>query len=746
MSEVFGIEVGNAAAGDGLLRRLMSAFWRNKYKFRVAEAPGLLAAQPWGQPSELGLTKSSLAYLPFQFPGPSELQMIGQELALTVFNVNHGQIIRLFHNSLAAAGRRNEPLRVMFSYHQDSDELVRTLPWESLFYPIMNEQPEHFGLSRAIGVARFLPPHFDGYLPLQITDELRVLAVAPNPKNCATELEVTAELTLISQIANSHKEEIVLMTPEQPQWKMFDDGLVKHDPHIMFFAGHGGFVNNQPFLFFEKADQDCEPVSVKKLASSLRQVPSLRLVILSACQTAVPRQLFVSAAEELIRSGVPAVIAMQSKVDDAAAREFSLRFFNYFFQQKYSIDICVNAGREAMHDIRRNETEWAVPVLYLSTRNDIFDFSISAKIRAADALKRSSMEEKFPLTVEPFIPRTSLRDEFNLESNGSSLTAITGPFGSGKTWIIADFCTEMIRNRAPFLFFYIECREDWQSFAEVLDELDFQARNLEFSGFKAILSDVPRFGPANSIRAFSELLASQNLVIVFDDYVWDGPTFWRELFNYLGEHLRRSRVFVITSADRAFDLRFCKRVEVKGFTANEARQFFQTAPGNEPGLPDEVVAEMMTLAEQLGYLPWYVQIIKEVFQRGVGHQVEGGPRLLEFIARIDKTLSETEKEVLHQLSVLRKPVTLQALAMMLRPESPAAYLEAAYKLQNMSLLTFTRNLGVELPREVRQHYSNIDEADRRLFHARAAGYYERRADAIMREEQPIDDAQFADGK
>jgi hypothetical protein len=738
--EVFGFEVGTAGTGQGFFARLRSKlFARNQYRFRIAEAPGLKAAQAWGTPNEILIPNPTIEYLPFEFPPPERLKEIGKSIADAIFQ---GQVIRLFATSLTRVSYEHRALRVMFSYHNDADSSARNFPWESIFYTLTQEQAEHFGLSKALSVARFFPPQLDDYNPLPVEEELRVLAVAANPKNCATELGVTAELSVINQLARNWDEQVVVHSSVDAQWKDFDRALVKAQPHVLFFTGHGGFVRDEPHLFFQKPNGDCEPISIATLAAALKSMPSLKLVILSACQTASPRNPFVSGAEQLIQSGIPAVIAMQSKVDDFAAAEFGVRFFTYLFQQDFPIDKCVNAGRQAMQDARRDKTEWAVPVLFLATRNEIFDFRPSSKIRQEESKRRTSMEEKFPLPVDPFTPRPTLTEQFDL-AQGPRLTVVSGPLGAGKTQITSKFCIEMIRTRkrrdkAPNgspLFFYVLCKKEWDTFDKVLVELDLQTRNLGFEGFKTIITDMSRFGAENSIRMFSELLAQHDLVIVFDDYVWDGSEFWHELFLQLANYLRRSRVFVISSSPEHAGSGQQSLIEVGGFLPEEALEFFSKspAPGREPKRnrpqPDSaMLSEMMTLAHEAGYLPGALKLIKERFRKKPEPVIPGA----------ELTVTELETEVLRQLSVLRKPVTLEVLGSMLAPDEPSRYLGAAHSLQNKSVLTFTRNLGVELPKEAR---AEMNEQDRKRYHQQAAVFYERRANAIYREEQLFHEAE-----
>src|SRR5437016_867157 len=124
MSAVFRIEVGNAAAGKVGVAKLWSKFFvRNRYRFRISKAPILDDPEPWAGPRKLTVPAESLEYLAFDFPPPAELQAIGENLAASLFEGNFGE---LFVRSLMKV--KGNPLRMMFSYHEDADSLIRRVP------------------------------------------------------------------------------------------------------------------------------------------------------------------------------------------------------------------------------------------------------------------------------------------------------------------------------------------------------------------------------------------------------------------------------------------------------------------------------------------------------------------------------------------------------------------------------------------------------------------------------------------
>jgi hypothetical protein len=141
------------------------------------------------------------------------------------------------------------------------------------------------------------------------------------------------------------------------------------DFHILHFIGHGDFNDEKSVgeLYFEDDQGRSAPVAADRLATALRDHPSVRLVILNACEGARASRTdpFAGTAQTLIRAGIPAVIAMQFEVtDDAAIRLASELYWSIAIG--YPIDHSLTEARKAIY-LDGNELEWATPVLYLRT-------------------------------------------------------------------------------------------------------------------------------------------------------------------------------------------------------------------------------------------------------------------------------------------------------------------------------------------------------------------------------------------
>ena len=88
------------------------------------------------------------------------------------------------------------------------------------------------------------------------------------------------------------------------------------------------------------------------------------LVVLNSCSgaQAEPGMLFSSVAEELIRGGVPAVVAMQFEISDNMGIAFSNTFYSYLIENNLSIQAALAHTRRELK--ARNYGEWISPGVF----------------------------------------------------------------------------------------------------------------------------------------------------------------------------------------------------------------------------------------------------------------------------------------------------------------------------------------------------------------------------------------------
>jgi len=258
-----------------------------------------------------------------------------------------------------------------------SDPILMALPWEYLYDP---NEGEFLSLMSNISLVHYIQQKRP-ILPLEVHLPLRVLCMAPSPKEFA-QLDVSKERQLIDNAISELKKkgdlEVHWLEGRQ-SWRNLNRVLTADGPwHIFHFIGHGGFdiAGDQGLLAFEDENSgNAKLISATDLSRILTPKNSpLRLVLLNACDSAHSGQEpFSSIAAMLARRGLPAVIAMQHPITDPAAIEFSRSFYGSIVVNP-CIDTAVYEARKAIA-IELNPTlEWGVPVIYLRSQDGrLFD-------------------------------------------------------------------------------------------------------------------------------------------------------------------------------------------------------------------------------------------------------------------------------------------------------------------------------------------------------------------------------------
>jgi len=292
---------------------------------------------------------------------------IGKALFNALFQ---GEVRDLYERSLGIlAGDANLGLRIKISLDPRERALSRLqeLPWELLCHP---ETRQYLGLSRRQPIVRHLAvPQTLKAVPWP--ERLRVLLVAASPADLAPLNLERERKNLREALEKIDGLEVAEMEP--PTVAALREAFRRQEIHGLHFMGHGGFVRGAGVLYFETHDGLADPVSGEDLIQKLMDFPSLRLVVLNACESARSNDEdgyggdpFSGVAQSLIVAGLPVVVAMRLPVSDDASIAFSHSFYNRI-ASKDPVDAAVAEGRQEMHSVDRGSFEWSIPVIFLRT-------------------------------------------------------------------------------------------------------------------------------------------------------------------------------------------------------------------------------------------------------------------------------------------------------------------------------------------------------------------------------------------
>jgi hypothetical protein len=255
-------------------------------------------------------------------------------------------------------------LKIKLDPGDEETGVLSDLPWELL---CDDETEEFFALSRQMSVIRYLDvPRPARSIPF--TPPLRVLAVSASPRSLPP-LDLEEEVRRLQSL-NESSSGVAVEFLAHASASAVREALLKETYNVLHFMGHGTFneASGEGMLAFEEKG-DLDLVSGKAFANKLRDVRSLGVIVLNACETARARHQgggkpFRGAASALVLGGIPAVVAMQRPISDVAAIGFSNAFYQHLARGA-SIDESLTEGRQAIYSAKSEEFEWATPVLFL---------------------------------------------------------------------------------------------------------------------------------------------------------------------------------------------------------------------------------------------------------------------------------------------------------------------------------------------------------------------------------------------
>lgn len=148
---------------------------------------------------------------------------------------------------------------------------------------------------------------------------------------------------------------------------------LRQEYRVIHYIGHGVFDEEMGGALLLADDQgDGIRVSAQMLARELRGT-SVAVVLLNACQSATEGtgRSFMGLAPNLIRAGVPAVVAMQYAIVDSSAVHFSRALYKAL-ADGWPLDAAVTEGRKAISThIAEDDMDWGIPVLFMRSGDGV---------------------------------------------------------------------------------------------------------------------------------------------------------------------------------------------------------------------------------------------------------------------------------------------------------------------------------------------------------------------------------------
>jgi len=291
------------------------------------------------------------------------LKTLGNQLYKALFPQ---KIDGRFQATIAAAQERGDKvrLRLIFEFPE-----LAALPWEFLY----NESTNTFlandtqtALSRYIDVPQQKRELKAATLPL------KVLLVISSPTNLP-KLDFTQEEKLIREALKNHIDigSIELDVLLEATIRNINQKLREQPYNVFHFIGHGHFENNKGYIALVDTDGKAKLLDDENFANIFLGNSTLGLVVLNSCQGGAvsSQQAFAGTAPNLVRRGVPAVVAMQYPIFDTTAKLFADEFYRTL-ALGWPVDAAIQTTRNAISmEVGLDKPDFATPVLYMRAKD-----------------------------------------------------------------------------------------------------------------------------------------------------------------------------------------------------------------------------------------------------------------------------------------------------------------------------------------------------------------------------------------
>lgn len=291
------------------------------------------------------------------------LQLWGERLFKALFP---GPLYSVIQSSYRYAYQERARLRIRLQINHAP--ALAMLPWEYLFDPV---RKEFVALSLQSPFVRYTNLMHQ-ILPFKVVPPLRMLVVSASPGGYPPFDRERAWLTILDNLDYLAREEkLVIERLNKPTLLDLQRRLRQKECHILHFIGHGSTneFTGEGSLIFEGEMGRGRPVTGEHLGALLRDHFPLRLVSLTACDvmrtpTANP---YLNIAANLVRRGLPAVVATHSSLADAETAVFVKKFYPQVANFA-AVDLAMGETRRALFT-EGYEPAWGLPALFMRTAN-----------------------------------------------------------------------------------------------------------------------------------------------------------------------------------------------------------------------------------------------------------------------------------------------------------------------------------------------------------------------------------------
>ena len=497
------------------------------------------------------------------------------------------------------------------------------------------------------------------------------------------------------------------------------DALGKGKHHILHISGHGAHADGEDdpagFLYLEDENGEQVKVSGEDLAKALAPHSSLKLIMLSACETARAEESGVVGA--LVKEDLPAVIGMRYPITDPGARLFTQCFYENLCQG-ISLSRSLFHARDKLftHEQAQRQkqnphvlSEWFTPFLYLNQY-------VGPLIKAPTPGENIPIPPHFQRSQETLlIDGMQIRQGFVGRKrqlarlaqhfrSGRKAVCIYGMGGLGKTALATRFATNYQNRIYKVIQFYGKVETPM-----ILQRLVEEAKTDLGTTQPQLVDQLAQFIKSNQASKIKlkELIqnyfSKKKIILLFDNFETNqeenGEVQERvvnpelaELLNYLFQHLPANCFALLTTRYLPQNLSLTP-LNLDEMSLSELYRMLSMEEGLEGRLG---ITEILSIKEELGGHPFAFDLVKTYLKNNpeaswqeleaqlqtIGNDATSQRKLL--LDKLWQLLSPEAQAVLKIAALFRKKFSAQSLEFL--SDHPVAQITPA--LQRLNGLSF----------------------------------------------------------
>jgi len=287
----------------------------------------------------------------------AQIKAFGSQLYASLFS---GEVQQLWERSLGEVLPQPDwGLRLRLRI--EAPELA-ALPWEFLYSPTRDI---FLATSHETPLIRYLNLP-EPMTPMSITEPISVLVVIPDLWN----LDVASEKEVLQKsFARLHKRLTVDYLEGQVTPARMREALRQREYHLVHYIGHGDFAAQSARVYLNDENGSFLPLTDEQFGAFFTDNRSVKLIVLNTClggKQSSTRAL-AGMAPQLVKRGLPAVVAMQYPITDDDAIFFAREFYGELCASTNSgmVDFAISRARNALWQESKQAHAFAIPVLFM---------------------------------------------------------------------------------------------------------------------------------------------------------------------------------------------------------------------------------------------------------------------------------------------------------------------------------------------------------------------------------------------